>query len=175
MGDISQDQLVYLIEQDYRQGLIGLEEYYRLRRIYGLPAQGERNCPVCGSANLPTAAQCFRCKEPLASAACAPALTLKGIAGPHEGQFLCYQGPVVMGRDSGACNLIIADNADAISRRHAEITYDAANQAFVLRNCSTNGTFVISEGKMLRIDHWTLSPGDHFCLAGPETVYEFTL
>ena len=117
---ISIEQLAFFIEHDYQNGIISLEEFYRLRRIYGLPSLGERNCTVCGTANLPDAAACFRCGEPFLTIAAGPALTLKGITGPHAGQFLCFQGRVLMGRDR-SCQLLFAETEAAISRRHAAV------------------------------------------------------
>lgn len=172
MAGISQEQLASLIEQDYRQGIIDLETYYRLRRLYGLPTQGERNCPVCGTANLPTAERCFRCREPLALADCLE-LWLRGLAGPHAGQCLRFQGRVVMGRDPQACNLVFADTAAAISRRHAEIIVDETGRKFVLKNHSGNGTFIMAAGQPQAIDTWTLRAGDRFCLSNPDYLYEF--
>ena len=173
MNNLNPEQIASLIDQDFRRGIIGQDEYYRLRRIYGLPSVGITFCPLCGSANPEQSGQCYFCKETLFKNAAPAMITLKGISGPHSGQILVFEGHVSMGRDPGACNLLFAENASAISRRHADINFDPVSQKAVLKNLSGNGTFVESDGRWQPVESWTLSSGDRFCLAGPETAFVF--
>ena len=174
MNNLSQEQLAWLIDQDYTQKHIDIDEYYRLRRLYGLPSTAIRSCPVCGSANTEQATQCFRCSQILLSSVAATQIKLKGIAGPYAGQIFVFQSQVVIGRDPNACNLVLPEQAGRVSRKHASITFDPATQAFILQNHSHNGTFIMSPGQLQQIECWTLRPGDQFCFANIEYSFEFS-
>jgi len=162
-----------MIDQDYQRKIINLDEYYRLRRIYGLPLLGVKACHVCGSANPEQAVQCFRCEEILLAAAAAITVKLTGITGPYAAQVLTFAVPVVLGRDPNSCNLVVPDQTGMISRKHADITFDSGKQAFILQDYSSNGTFIITNGERQKIGSWTLRPGERFCLANNEFSFEF--
>ena len=173
MDSIAQEQLEWLIEQDYRQKLIDIDEYYRLRRLYGLPSVGVKSCSVCGSASPESAVHCWCCQALFSADIVAGIIRLKGITGQFAGQVLSFSNQVTIGRDPGACNLALSDQAEMVSRKHASITFDPSTQGYILQNHSTNGTFLQSDGQLQQIDCRALRPGERFCLANVANSFEF--
>ena len=77
------------------------------------------------------------------------------------------------GRDPGACNLSLSEQAEMVSRKHASITFDPSTQEYILQNHSTNGTFLQNDGQLQQIDCRALRPGERFCLANVANSFEF--
>lgn len=65
---------------------------------------------------------------------------------------------------SGAADINIDDPHGYISRKHARITRDAFNQYWIEDGCdgyaSSNGTYVLQNGKYVKKDKWALKEGD---------------
>ena len=173
MDAIAREQLEWLIEQDYRQKLIDIDEYYRLRRLYGLPSVGVKSCAVCGSASPESAVDCWRCHAVFSANIATGIIRLRGITGQFSGQVLSFSNQVSIGRDPSACNLTLSDQAERVSRKHASITFDSSTQEYILRNHSTNGTFLQIDGQLQQIDCRALHPGERFCLANAANSFEF--
>lgn len=100
-------------------------------------------------------------------------VTLQGISGHYSGQLLTLQAPLVFGRDPAVSQVIFPVEDIRISRRHAIITYEAASGSFLLQDVSSNGTFLLVQGELSRIDVCRLKPGDYFCLADSGTCFLF--
>lgn len=173
MNSITREQLEWLIEQDYRQKLIDIDEYYRLRRLYGLLSVGVKSCAVCGSASPESAVHCWRCQAMFSANSVAGIIRLRGITGQFAGQLLSFSNQVTIGRDPGACNLSLSEQAEMVSRKHASITFDPSTQEYILQNHSTNGTFLQNDGQLQQIDCRALRPGERFCLANVANSFEF--
>jgi hypothetical protein len=100
-------------------------------------------------------------------------VTLQGISGHYSGQLLTLQAPLVFGRDPAVSQVIFPVEDIRISRRHAIISYDAASRSFLLQDVSSNGTFLLVEGDLSRIEVCRLKAGDYFCLADSGTCFLF--
>ena len=102
-----------------------------------------------------------------------PTITLRGIAGPYENQTFAVQLPVTLGRDAAVCNVAFAADDLRVSRTHASIAYDAAQQSLILRDHSSNGTFLLVNGQPYRIVACPLQPGNMFCLGDTSICFEY--
>lgn len=87
-----------------------------------------------------------------------------GLAGPYSGSRFPLDADLVFGRDLKLCNVVFSADADGISSRHCSLRFDAAANAFELRDFgSTNGTFV--DGKRVSSSVASrLRDGDEFYL-----------
>lgn len=66
-----------------------------------------------------------------------------GLAGPYSGSRFPLDADLVFGRDAKSCNVVFSADQDGISSRHCSLRFDAAANAFELRDLgSANGTFV---------------------------------
>lgn len=50
------------------------------------------------------------------------------------------EDPVVIGRDQSSCNVIL--HGERISRQHCSVVYDSARKLYIVRDFSSNGTFL---------------------------------
>lgn len=109
---------------------------------------------------------------------------LRGLTGPYAGQTLPLGArPIAIGRDPAQVQLVMPPHANRVGKRHALVSYDAAQGLFRLQDGgSTNGTFVTqgrpaSAGKTAVPPGATvpLRPGDRFCLASPDISFEVIL
>ena len=79
---------------------------------------------------------------------------------------------VLIGRDPSFCNIVIAGKG--ISRRHCMLTYMAQADRYTLMDLSTNGTYVIRDGRRRRLPKnraAELCPGMLFDLASAENTF----
>ena len=79
---------------------------------------------------------------------------------------------VLIGRDPSFCNIVIAGKG--ISRRHCMLTYMAQADRYTLMDLSTNGTYVIRDGRRRRLPKnraAELCPGTLFDLASVENTF----
>ena len=71
-----------------------------------------------------------------------------GLTGEYTGARIPIgKTPVVIGRDYHSCNVILQDNQ--ISRQHCSIVYDVFRKTYIVRDFSSNGTF-LEDGSRLK-------------------------
>lgn len=94
-----------------------------------------------------------------------------GISGAYQGAeiVLSVGEPVMIGRDSGRSNLVIEDKA--VSRAHCQISYDAYNHQYILRDDSTNGVFLKDGSRVEPRQDVCLPPGTEIRLGNTEQVF----
>jgi pSer/pThr/pTyr-binding forkhead associated (FHA) protein len=84
--------------------------------------------------------------------------------------------PMVMGRDPQSCQLVFSLAAKDISKRHCGLRLDPGSGRILLEDLgSTNGTYVLSDGRMERIYPGrprVLGPGERFCVGGLDNTFE---
>lgn len=103
-----------------------------------------------------------------------PAISIIGVSGSYAGQgFPCDNGPLIAGRDPGACNLLFPKGMDKISRMHCKLTGDPEQGTLILQDLgSTNGTFLGNGERLASGQRAMLKNGDRFYLADPENSFE---
>lgn len=106
--------------------------------------------------------------QPIGTITRGPQVWIEVVRGPHQGVKFALTGkPVRIGRGSD-CDLSL-DKDGAVSRSHAEITFDSAGD-FVLRDLgSKNGTRI--EGNELGSRTVHLRDGDRISLGATELIY----
>ena len=71
-----------------------------------------------------------------------------GLTGEYAGARIPVgKTPVVIGRDQNSSNVILQDNR--ISRQHCSVVYDASRKIYIVRDFSSNGTF-LEDGSRLK-------------------------
>ncbi len=78
---------------------------------------------------------------------------------------------VVIGRETKTCNFVIMNASNHISRQHLIAKYDLSKKQFVIRDLSSNGTFLLNGTKIPRGVDYPLSPDTHFYIGKREHVF----
>lgn len=92
-----------------------------------------------------------------------------GISGEYAGARIPVgKSPVVIGRDQNSSNVILADNR--ISRQHCSIVYDAARKMYIVRDFSSNGTFM-QDGTRLKSNQINELPSGTQIRVGDKNVF----
>lgn len=98
---------------------------------------------------------------------------LRGVSGPMAGATVPLGAtPVAIGRDPALVQLVLPPACRLVSKRHAQIAWDAARRQFTIEDCwSTHGSSIngsrIPAGKAV-----VVRPGDRIQLASAEVVFE---
>ena len=75
---------------------------------------------------------------------------LRGLSGPFAGQvFDLSKGTIVMGRDPATCHIVFEKNMPGISGRHCQVSYQAADDSFVLADLGSGFGTYLDHGKKL--------------------------
>lgn len=99
--------------------------------------------------------------------------TLIGLAGEYKDARVPLDGPVIVGRDLNACNLVFSQNEHSVSRQHLRVEYDPGMRLFRIMDLdSKNGTYLLKAGVgILRIDprmEIFVQDGTEFYLGSPD-------
>lgn len=99
---------------------------------------------------------------------------IRGLAGQYAGASIPVDArPSMMGRDQTAANLVFGLEADAVSKRHCSIRWDAARGVFVLEDLgSTNGTYLANGERIWPGQPRELRPGDRFYIGDTRNQFE---
>jgi FHA domain/Trypsin-like peptidase domain len=99
---------------------------------------------------------------------------MRGLAGQYAGASIPLDArPSVMGRDQNAANLVFGAEADAVSKRHCSIRWDAARGVFVIEDLgSTNGTYLANGERIWPGQPRELRPGDRFYVGDARNQFE---
>ncbi len=101
-----------------------------------------------------------------------PKPLIMGISGQFVGQRIeLVGGRLVIGRDSSA-QLVYPLSREEISRKHCTVTYDEGVQKFMLKDSSSNGTYLSSGERLNSGEKYYLNPGERFYLAEPRELFE---
>jgi hypothetical protein len=97
---------------------------------------------------------------------------LRGVAGVYAGSTLELDGePLTLGRDARAANLVLPQDAGAVSQRHCTVSWDGAR--FLVEDCwSTNGTFLFNGEKLTPGSARPLVAGERFYIGDRQNVFE---
>lgn len=72
---------------------------------------------------------------------------LIGVSGEYAGAMIPVgKAPIVFGRDQASSHVIL--QGESISRQHCSVVYDAARKVYIVRDFSSNGTF-LTDGSRL--------------------------
>lgn len=98
---------------------------------------------------------------------------LCGVSGFFNGNCLeLSNGQVTIGRDPQSCQLVFPDSSNEISRRHCNISFDPSTQTFMLKDSSSNGTFLYSGERLMGDRPYHLKSGDRFYLSENKNMFE---
>ena len=99
---------------------------------------------------------------------------VRGLTGQYANASIPVDAhPTVMGRDQAAANLVFAVAADAVSKRHCSLRWDAARAVFVLEDLgSTNGTYLVTGDRVWPGQPRDLRPGDRFYVGDTRNQFE---
>ncbi len=102
---------------------------------------------------------------------------LRGLAGYYDGTTVeLSDRPWVLGRDARASNLVFPPDQVGISKRHCLVSYDPAQEVFLLEDAwSSNGTFLQDGSRVSAGQVQELQAGSRFYLADESTLFELTL
>lgn len=102
---------------------------------------------------------------------------MRGLAGQYANASIPVEvGPSVMGRDQTAANLVFGAEADAVSKRHCSIRWDAGRRVFVVEDLgSTNGTFLWNGTRLAPGQPYELKPGDRFYIGDTRNAFELRM
>lgn len=98
--------------------------------------------------------------------------TVTGVSGFFAGKTIEIPSgrPIIFGRDPQQSQLVFPADMNEISRVHCIVTFDAANQTFMVEDRSTNGTFFINGQKIN--GQARLRSGERFYLSEPTHLFE---
>lgn len=109
-----------------------------------------------------------------------PSARLRGLEGFYNGKVIPL-GPnkLVMGRDTKVANLIFGAEAGKVSRRHCEISYEAAQRKYRIKDFSKNGVFIhtceagryVSQGNLPQNQDCLLAAGTIIDIGGGENRF----
>ncbi|MGN0368353.1 MAG: LytTR family transcriptional regulator DNA-binding domain-containing protein [Wujia sp.] len=77
---------------------------------------------------------------------------------------------IMIGRDSMHADMIV--NLPLVSRTHCTIIYHEQDNNYEVCDCSTNGTFIDKEIRLIRGNTYLLSPGTTICFGDKQVVYK---
>jgi len=102
---------------------------------------------------------------------------MRGLAGQYAGASIPVDARAsVMGRDQTAVNLVFGPEADAVSKRHCSIRWDAARRVFVLEDLgSTNGTYLATGERLVPGQPRELRPGERFYIGDLRNQFELRM
>jgi hypothetical protein len=105
------------------------------------------------------------------SAIAAPALICT--AGMYKGLAITFKvnQVVVVGTDPTQCNVVISQNASAISPRHCSISFDSATQRYIITDFSVKGTYLMSGVKLASGIPTACVCRASFCLGSTENTF----
>lgn len=91
---------------------------------------------------------------------------LLGTSGQYAGSSVKLDTySIILGRDPNQCNLVYPNELDTISRRHAEVRFNAGTKTYEIIDYSTRGTFV-NQVKLTKGLPKTLRVGDVIYISG---------
>ncbi len=97
---------------------------------------------------------------------------LFGISGMYAGRSITLsRGEVVFGRNQAVCNLLFPDDTPGISRRHCTLSCDG-QAVWLSDDNSSNGTFLGNGERLQPGLKVQMKPGQRFCLASTQTMFE---
>ena len=92
-----------------------------------------------------------------------------GLTGEYAGARIPVgKTPVVIGRDQNSSNVILQDNR--ISRQHCSVVYDASRKIYIVRDFSSNGTF-LEDGSRLKPNQVNELPSGTQVRVGEKNVF----
>lgn len=102
---------------------------------------------------------------------------MRGLAGQYANASIPVEArPSVLGRDQGAANLVFGAEADAVSKRHCSIRWDAGRRTFVLEDLgSTNGTYLWNGTRIQPGSPYELRAGDRFYIGDTRNAFELRM
>lgn len=89
-----------------------------------------------------------------------PAVSLRAISGPLQGQNFSLNGRLTIGRDPTGCNVIFPPSTKGISRRHC-VLEKRADGVYLMDIGSSAGTF-LSSGQRLPLNKWIRVNGSFY-------------
>ena len=100
---------------------------------------------------------------------------LRGVSGQFAGQSIPVNSTLLIGRNAAVCNVVFDKDAPGISGNHCTLSYDGAQNVFVLTdNGSSFGTFLENDKKLASGVPVQLHEGDGFYLANRNTRFVVT-
>lgn len=88
-------------------------------------------------------------------------------------EFSLESGKVILGRDPKQASIVFPAYVRAISRRHAQLNYDARKRIFLLEDLdSARGTFLENGTRLLPGKRAKLRSGEKFYLAAPQYIFQ---
>jgi len=106
-----------------------------------------------------------------------PAAPQPGLGGVN-GMFAGYSFPlragetVTIGRDGAACQIVIANNADRVSRTHCSVSFDAQLGLYIVTDMSSNGTFLTDGTRLPPQRPNRVARGTIICLGDPSNSFK---
>ncbi|HWQ43103.1 MAG TPA: FHA domain-containing protein [Desulfosporosinus sp.] len=98
---------------------------------------------------------------------------LAGVSGHFAGNNMIISGVMIIGRDSGQCQVVFPASTTDISRRHCSISFDLATQSFVLEDLnSSNGTYLSNGQCLIPGQPHYLKNVERFYLGVPSNMFE---
>ncbi len=97
---------------------------------------------------------------------------IKGLRGEYQGaRFSIPQGMTVrIGRSKDSNNLVI--NNVKISRNHCTITYDESRRKYYVTDTSSNGVYIVGQGRIEKGKPVALDVGTEICIGNEENVFQ---
>ncbi len=100
-------------------------------------------------------------------------MALRGVSGPFAGQKIPLSAkPCVIGRDPAIANLVFPHDATQVSKKHCQLTCDAAGRVLLEDSWSSNGTFTGSGARVTAGRAHELKAGERFYLGSQGNVFE---
>ena len=97
---------------------------------------------------------------------------LIGVSGAFKGQVIDLDfGEIIIGRDPQQSHLVYFEDTE-ISRKHCLVYYDKQSQYFILRDLSTNGTFLLTGEQLEHGKLYYLQSGSRFYFRSGREVFE---
>lgn len=134
-------------------------------------------CPYCGQQIKAVASKCQYCHANV------PKLPpenkkayIKGLSGQFAGETIPLdESYIIIRRNPQVANLVYDQSQKNISRKHLKISFNEAENQFILEDYSSNGTFLFPDKKLESSMPYHLKPGVRFYISDPGESFELCL